>query len=146
LYSSISTSAGAAYGQQFDVLVFSKTLGFRHSSIPFGITMIQNLASANNFTATFTEDSNTFTAANLAQYEVVVFLNTTGDVLDTNQQNAFKSYIESGKGFVGIHSASDTLHSWSWYGNLVGAFFVDHPAGTDPLRSKAALVRVKVTV
>src|SRR6476469_6381151 len=74
------SSVGPAFGQQFDVLVFSKTLGFRHSSIPFGITMIQNLASANNFTATFTEDSNAFTTANLALYDVVVFINTTGDV------------------------------------------------------------------
>src|SRR5947207_872827 len=81
-------SAGTAFGADFDILVFSKTLGFRHDSIPNGITMIQNLAAANNFTATFTEDSTLFNTANLAQYEAVVFLNTTGDVLDGTQQAA----------------------------------------------------------
>jgi type 1 glutamine amidotransferase len=112
----------------YDVLVFSKTAGFRHDSIPAGIQMIRELGAANSFTVTATEDANAFTTANLAKYESVVFLNTTGDVLNPTQQTAFESYIRGGGGYVGIHSAADTEHDWPFYGDLVGAYFVSHPA------------------
>ncbi|MEV0134028.1 ThuA domain-containing protein [Dactylosporangium sp. NPDC050688] len=112
----------------YDVLVFSKTAGFRHDSIPAGIQAIRDLGAANNFTVTATEDAAAFTAANLAQYETVVFLSTTGDVLNTTQQAAFESYIRAGGGYVGIHSAADTEYDWSFYGTLVGAYFASHPA------------------
>ncbi len=112
----------------YDVLVFSKTAGFRHDSIAAGITAIQQLGSANSFTVTATEDATRFTTANLAQYEAVVFLSTTGDVLNDSQQSAFESYIRGGGGYVGIHSAADTEYSWSFYGSLVGAYFSSHPA------------------
>ncbi len=120
---------GISFGQSsYKVLVFSATAGFRHDSITNGIEAIQSLALSNNFTADTTEDSNLFTDANLAQYKAVIFLNTTGDVLNTNQQGALQRYIEAGNGFVGIHAAADTLHNWAWYGGLVGTYFVDHPA------------------
>jgi len=112
----------------YDVLVFSKTAGFRHDSIPQGIQLIRELGSANGFTVTATEDANAFNASNLAQYEAVVFLNTTGDVLNAAQQTAFESYVRGGGGYVGIHSAADTEHDWPFYGELVGAYFVSHPA------------------
>ncbi len=112
----------------YDVLVFSKTTGFRHDAIPNGIQMIRELGAANNFTVTATEDSTRFTAATLAQYETVVFLNTTGDVLNATQQTAFESYIRGGGGYVGIHSAADTEYDWPFYGELVGAYFASHPA------------------
>ncbi|MFK4084798.1 ThuA domain-containing protein [Kribbella sp. NPDC020789] len=112
----------------YDVLVFSKTAGFRHDSIPVGIQLIRDLGAANGFTVTATEDANAFTATNLAQYEAVVFLNTTGDVLNATQQTAFESYIRGGGGYAGIHSAADTEHDWPFYGELVGAYFVSHPA------------------
>ncbi|MFC7762389.1 ThuA domain-containing protein [Catellatospora bangladeshensis] len=110
------------------VLVFSKTAGFRHSSIPNGIAAIQALGTANGFTVTATEDAAQFTTANLAQYQAVIWLSTTGDVLDATQQTAFQSYIASGGGYVGIHAAADTEYDWSWYGGLVGAYFHSHPA------------------
>jgi type 1 glutamine amidotransferase len=110
------------------VLVFSKTAGFRHSSIPNGIAAIQQLGAANGFTVTATEDANQFTTANLAQYQAVVWLSTTGDVLNATQQTAFQSYIGSGGGYVGIHAAADTEYDWAWYGGLVGAYFQSHPA------------------
>ncbi|GAA1886561.1 ThuA domain-containing protein [Asanoa iriomotensis] len=119
-----ANAADAAY----DVLVFSKTAGFRHDSIPNGIQAIRDLGAANNFTVTATEDANTFTAAGLAPYEVVVFLSTTGDVLNATQQTAFENYIRSGRGYVGVHAAADTEYDWAWYGNLVGAYFNSHPA------------------
>ncbi|MFC0098913.1 ThuA domain-containing protein [Micromonospora marina] len=112
----------------YQVLVFSKTAGFRHGSIAAGVQAVRDLGAANNFTVTATEDANTFTTANLAQFEAVVFLNTTGDVLNTSQQDAFQAYIEGGGGFVGVHAAADTEHGWPWYGQLVGARFVSHPA------------------
>jgi type 1 glutamine amidotransferase len=110
------------------VLVFSKTAGFRHSSIPNGIAAIQQLGSANGFTVTATEDANQFTTANLAQFQAVIWLSTTGDVLNATQQTAFQSYIGSGGGYVGIHAAADTEYDWAWYGGLVGAYFQSHPA------------------
>ncbi|MGI5192233.1 ThuA domain-containing protein [Streptomyces sp. CA-288835] len=112
----------------YDVLVFSKTAGFRHDSIPAGIQAVRDLGAANSFTVTATEDGNHFTTSNLSRYEAVVFLNTTGDVLNDAQQSAFQSYIGSGGGFVGVHSAADTEYSWPFYGDLVGAYFASHPA------------------
>ncbi|MZF86648.1 ThuA domain-containing protein [Streptomyces sp. SID5643] len=112
----------------YDVLVFSKTAGFRHDSIPAGIQAVRDLGAANSFTVTATEDGNHFTTGNLSRYEAVIFLNTTGDVLNDAQQAAFQSYIGSGGGFVGVHSAADTEYNWPFYGDLVGALFASHPA------------------
>ena len=112
----------------FSVLVFSKTAGFRHDSIPDGIAAIEQLGVDHNFSVVATEDDAQFTDENLANYAVVVFLNTTGTVLDDAEKAAFMQYIESGGGFVGIHSATDTEYEWPWYGQLVGAYFQDHPA------------------
>ncbi|WP_238012015.1 ThuA domain-containing protein [Dactylosporangium sp. AC04546] len=112
----------------YKVLVFSKTAGFRHSSIPNGIAAIQSLGAANNFTVTATEDAAAFTTANLAQFQTVVFLSTTGDVLNDTQQTAFESYIRGGGGYVGVHAAADTEYGWAFYGTLVGAWFSSHPA------------------
>jgi type 1 glutamine amidotransferase len=123
-----SSPPAVAADAPYDVLVFSKTTGFRHDAIPSGIGLIRELGSANSFTVTATEDSAQFTTANLAQYETVVFLNTTGDVLNTSQQSAFESYIRGGGGYVGIHSAADTEYDWPFYGELVGAYFASHPA------------------
>lgn len=111
----------------YKVLVFSKTAGFRHDSIPAGIEAIKAMSSANHFSADATEDAAAFTEENLAQYAAVVFLSTTGDVLDPAQKAAFEKYIQAGGGYVGIHSASDTEYDWPWYGELVGAYFKDHP-------------------
>jgi type 1 glutamine amidotransferase len=127
LASTGSTPASAA-DAPYDVLVFSKTAGFRHDAIPAGIQTIRDLGSANSFTVTATEDSNQFNATDLARFEAVVFLNTTGDVLNPNQQTAFENYIRAGGGYVGVHSAADTEYDWPFYGELVGAYFASHPA------------------
>jgi uncharacterized protein (TIGR03437 family) len=113
--------------QQPQVLVFSKTTGFRHDSIPDGINAIRQLGQQNNFAVDATEESSAFNDANLARYQAVVFLNTTGDVLDDNQQAAFERYLRNGGGFAGLHSATDTEYDWAWYGGLVGAYFAGHP-------------------
>ncbi|WP_248958690.1 ThuA domain-containing protein [Sphaerisporangium perillae] len=121
-------AAAQAADPAYQVLVFSKTAGFRHDSIPTGIQAIRDLGAANNFTVTATEDANAFTAAGLAQYKAVVFLSTTGDVLNDAQQTAFASYVNGGGGYVGIHAAADTEYDWPYYGQLVGAWFKSHPA------------------
>ena len=121
-------SAAAQAEPRFAVLVFSKTTGFRHDSIPQGIATIRTLGAEHGFSVDSTEDATRFTDAELARYKVVVFLNTTGDILDDTQKSAFERYIRSGGGFVGIHSASDTEYGWAWYGHLVGAYFANHPA------------------
>jgi type 1 glutamine amidotransferase len=112
----------------FDVLVFSKTASFRHSSIDEGVAAIAALGAANDFTVTATENAAAFNAANLASFEAVVFLCTTGDILNATQQTAFEQYIQAGGGWVGVHSAADTEFGWAWYGELVGAYFQNHPA------------------
>ncbi|MEA2762749.1 MAG: cytochrome c [Gemmatimonadaceae bacterium] len=109
------------------VLVFSKTAGFRHSSIGVGIAAIRKMGAENGFSVDATEDANAFTSKNLGRYRAVVFLNTTGDVLDAAQQDDFERYIQAGGGYVGIHSAADTEYDWPWYGRLAGAWFTSHP-------------------
>jgi cytochrome c len=117
--------------EPFDALVFSKTAAFRHGSIPVGIEAISQLGAENGFTVTATEDARVFSQRGLARYEVVVFLSTTGDVLNARQQAAFERYIQRGGGYAGIHAASDTEYDWPWYGELVGAYFSGHPAIQD---------------
>ena len=123
-----STGRGIAAETRFGVLVLSKTTGFRHDSIPQGITAIEALAAEYGFSVEATEDAARFTDTALARYRVIVFLSTTGDIFDADQKAAFERYIRSGGGFVGVHSASDTEYQWPWYGRLVGAYFESHPA------------------
>jgi type 1 glutamine amidotransferase len=120
-------AAAQAADPQFTLLVFSKTTGFRHDSIPQGIAAIEALGAEHGFAVDRTEDAMRFNDADLARYKAVLFLSTTGDILDTDQKSAFERYIRSGGGFVGIHSASDTEYQWPWYGRLVGAWFANHP-------------------
>jgi type 1 glutamine amidotransferase len=109
------------------LLVFSKTAGFRHASIKDGIIALKKLGVENKVAIDFTENAAMFTDANLKQYNVVVFLMATGDLLNNDQQAAFERYIRAGGGYAGVHSASDAEYKWAWYGKLVGAFFHDHP-------------------
>ncbi len=115
---------------RFRVLVFSKTAGFRHDSIDEGHAAIEQLGEENDFQVDHTEDAAIFNAAALANYDTVVFLSTTGDVLNAAQQTAFENYIQGGGGFTGIHAAADTEYDWKWYGRMIGAYFHSHPPGT----------------
>ena len=109
------------------VLIFSKTAKFHHQSIPVGIKAIIKLGEENGFQTDTTTNGKNFTKENLKQYAAVVFLSTTGDVLNEEQQQAFEQYIKGGGGFMGIHAATDCEYDWAWYGNLVGAYFSSHP-------------------
>ena len=109
------------------VLVFSKTDGYRHESIAAGVDAVERLGNEHGFVVDATEEAAAFTIENLSGYAAVVFLNTSEDVLDAEQQAAFESYIQQGGGFAGIHGAAATEYDWAWYGRLAGAFFDDHP-------------------
>lgn len=112
------------------VLVFSKTMGFKHASIPTGIAAIQKLGQENGFVVDTTKNANLFTDENLKQYSAIIFLSTTGNVLDQFQEAAMERYIQAGGGYVGIHAAADTEYDWGWYNDLAGAQFLSHPSGT----------------
>ena len=109
-----------------NVIVFSKTKGYRHQSIEAGIESIKKLGKENQFLVQTTEDSNELILA-LINSKVVIFLNTTGDVLNKEQQVDFEKFIKNGGGFVGVHAATDTEYEWSWYGKMIGAYFESHP-------------------
>ncbi|MEM1122127.1 MAG: ThuA domain-containing protein, partial [Bacteroidota bacterium] len=109
------------------ILVFSKTAGFRHGSIESGQKAIMQLGQENGFVVDTTENAEFFKEKKLKEYAAVVFLNTTGDILDAPQQSHFERYIQAGGGFVGVHAATDTEYDWPWYNKLVGAYFAGHP-------------------
>lgn len=109
------------------ILVFSKTTGYRHSSIPQGIAAITKLGQENGFEVDTTENADYFNEDSLSRYAAVVFLHTTGDLLNQYQEADFERYIQSGGGYVGIHAAADAEYDWGWYGRLAGAYFESHP-------------------
>ncbi|HMH32693.1 MAG TPA: ThuA domain-containing protein [Puia sp.] len=109
------------------ILIFSKTNGFRHSSIPVGIAAIKKLGAENGFDVDATEDSTWFNSATLKQYAVLLFLSPTGTVFGPAEEKALQEYIHNGGGYVGIHAATDCEYKWPWYGQLAGAYFKSHP-------------------
>jgi glucose/arabinose dehydrogenase len=132
--SGCSVNGGAFYDPPrsptgYSVLLFTKTAGFRHSSIPAGITAIRELGQQNGFTVDATEDASAFTTANLARYRAVAFLSTSDDVLNSTQEASFQSYLRSGGGFAAIHQGVTTEQTWSWFVSMVGGVkFASHPA------------------
>ena len=110
------------------VLVFSKTASFRHASIEDGKVALMKMGAENGFKVDTTEDASAFNEQNLKKYRCVIWLSTTGNVLNPAQQNAFERFIQAGGGYVGIHAASDTEYEWPWYGKLMGGWFDNHPS------------------
>ncbi|RYG30194.1 ThuA domain-containing protein [bacterium] len=108
------------------VLAYSRTTGFRHDSIPEALQAIKGLSGVK---VEATEDPAAFTLENLKRFDVVAFVNTTGDVLDTNGKRALEGFVKGGGGWIGVHSASDTEYGWPFYNELVGAMFESHPPG-----------------
>jgi type 1 glutamine amidotransferase len=118
---------GAAQ-KQFKALVVTTTKGWHHESVHAGFIAIKELGVKNFFDVVLLENPNGFTDKFLQDFQVVIFLNTTGDIFDTAQQKVLERFIQSGKGFAGIHSASDTEYDWDWYTKLVGRMFYIHPS------------------
>src|SRR6186713_3500758 len=98
--------------QSQKILVFSSTKGYRHKSIDAGKIALLKMGSEKNWGVDTTEDATVFTETNLKQYGAVVFLSTTGNILNDEQQMAFQKYINSGGGFVGVPAATDTEYDW----------------------------------
>ena len=111
------------------ILLFTRTEGFHHPSITDGTDMIGQIGDQEDWTIDQTEETTPFEPATLALYDAVVWLSTTGDVLDAPEQTAFEQYVSSGGGYVGIHAAADCEYGWPWYGELLGggAWFLSHP-------------------
>ena len=126
--------AGALQGQPASaagdrMLVFTRTAGYRHDSIPAAVAAIRDLAARHGIAVDYTEDAGVFRPDTLARFKAVGFVNTTGNVLDRAQQRAFEAFVDTGGGYLGIHSAADTGYDWPWYGQLLGAQFKSHPPG-----------------
>lgn len=113
---------------QHKVLIFSKTAEFRHESIPKGVATVSEIVKKAGIGVQHTEDVAYFCQDSLANFQALIFLSTTGDLFNAAQKEAIQQFIQAGKGFVGIHAASDTEHHWPWYGELVGGYFASHPA------------------
>ncbi|MFX0555407.1 ThuA domain-containing protein [Maribacter sp. CXY002] len=123
----IFTLGSCTQNSKTQVLVFSKTDGFRHESITAGQEALTKMAKEKDFDVAFTENAHDFNDKLLKNYHVVIFLNTTGDILEDSEQVSLERFVQAGGGFLGIHSATDTEYEWPWYGKLVGAYFQDHP-------------------
>ena len=113
--------------QQFKVLLITETEGWHHKSIPNGISAIHELAATHNFDVVLQQNEREISSKSLGEFQAVIFLNTTGDIFNDKEQAAFEKFIQSGKGYVGIHAASDTEYDWEWYTQLVGRMFHIHP-------------------
>lgn len=111
------------------ILVYTKNgKGYVHENIPFAVSAIQKLGRENGFTVDVTDDPAVFTDSKLAVYSFLMFPSTNQDVFDTHEQRlAFRRYIESGGGFVGLHSAIGTERSWTWFKQMLGGSFAWHP-------------------
>ena len=111
------------------VLMLTATAGFRHDSIGTARSVMASLAgSSGDFTVTMTEQLSTITSETLSTYHVLFFALTSGELeLSASQKTAILDFVTSGGGFIGIHSATDTLYEWPAYGRLVGAYFKEHP-------------------
>ena len=109
------------------VLIYTKTNGYHHESIPVGVEAIKKLGAANDFNVVVTDDSLAFNKKNLKKYAAVIFLSTTGKVLGPAEETAFQNYIRNGGGWVGIHAATDCEYNWPWYNKLAGGYFKSHP-------------------
>jgi uncharacterized protein len=128
----------SAYAEQFNTLLFTKAAGWHHDSIQTGVAAIKELGELHGFNVFWTEDANrVFNDKELAKYKVVIFMLTTGDVLNDQQQSAFEKFIRAGGGYVGIYSASDTEYGWPWYTKMVGHMFRGHA------RSQTATMQVE---
>jgi|SRR5690348_3556343 len=110
------------------LLVYSRTTGYRHDSIPAGIDALRLLGAQAGHTIDATEDPAVFTPDSLSRYAVLVFLSTSGNVLDDKGRQALRDYMAAGGAWLGIHGASTTEYDWPYFGGLAGAWFDRHPA------------------
>lgn len=114
------------------ILLFTKTTGFRHESIPAGVEAVEALAAELGYRTEHTEDADVYDPVRLADFDAVVWLSVSGDVLDELGRAALADYVTGGGGWCGIHGASTAEPSWPYFRELVGARFIGHPPGCSP--------------
>ena len=112
------------------VLYVTQSAGFKHDVLPLSEKILAEVGRAHGFMVTTTGDASTITATSLEPYSAVVFY-TTGELpMSDEQKSALMAWIRSGRGFVGIHSATDTFYKWAEYGEMIGGYFDEHPWNT----------------
>jgi len=114
------------------ILLFTKTNGFRHrDGISSGVAFLESTAQDRGWGLFHTENGAIFNEGDLRRFQVVVFLNASGDMLSAEQEAAFEAWLLDGGGWLGVHSAGDSSHEgWQWYrDNLIGADFTAHIMG-----------------
>jgi type 1 glutamine amidotransferase len=117
----------------FKMLVYSRTTGFRHDSIAQGKTMLREIASEQGFEIVETEVNDLITPDGLAQFEIVFFMNSTGDIFNQAEEAAFQQWMETKNGaFAGVHSATDTEQGWAFYKELTGQYYDGHVNANTP--------------
>jgi type 1 glutamine amidotransferase len=111
-----------------NVLYLTHSAGFKHEVLPLSHQILKGIGERSGaFEVTATEDCSLLSRSGLAKFDAVVFY-TTGELpISDEQKLAFLDFIKSGKGFVGIHSATDTFYKWPEYGELIGGYFDGHP-------------------
>lgn len=124
----VAPAAAAERDRRPRLLVFSRTTGFRHASIEVGVETVRQLGDEHGFAVRATEDQTVFTPRRLRRFDAVLFLNTTGNVLEPAGRRALRDFLVSGGGWAGVHSAADTEYDWPFYTRiLAGARFLCHP-------------------
>lgn len=127
ILSSFSALALLTAQGQFRALLITETAGWHHESITAAVPALEGLAKRHSFGLDRYQSGMKLSERMLSNYDVVIMVNTTGDIFDENEQAAFEKFIQAGNGYVGIHAASDTEYDWEWYTQLVGRMFVIHP-------------------
>ncbi len=129
---------------QDNVLLFTKTAGYRHKNIEAGVKVIQEIANKNGFTIVHSEDASIMNNGDLKNYSGIIFFSTSGDILNEVQQLAFQKFIRKGGGFMGIHAATDTEKNWPWFTKMIGAQFVGHPKSQEAIQRKTGITHPAV--
>jgi type 1 glutamine amidotransferase len=125
----VLTTATSAVAAQFKALLITKTGGWHHDSIGAAVPAMQDLAKLHDFELVWPNNmAEVITDKGLASYKVIVFMLTTGDILNDEQQAAIERFVQSGKGFAAIHTGTDTEYEWPWYTKMMGTTFHIHPA------------------
>jgi hypothetical protein len=113
------------------VLYLTQSVGYKHEVLPLSEQILTDLGKrTGGFEVTVSQDASRINAETLKPYSAVVFY-TTGELPMSEAQKAdLMAFVKGGKGFVGVHSATDTFYKWAEYGEMIGGYFDEHPWNT----------------
>jgi uncharacterized protein len=120
---------GARAGRTLErILYFTYSAGYRHEVLPLSKAILTQLGrNSGAFEVTATEDMSEFSTENLERYAAVMFY-TSGELpMSDSERIALLNFVRSGRGFLGVHSATDTFYTWPDYLDLIGGYFNGHP-------------------